>query len=256
MVNIIAIIVKMITLKIITKPKPNYPIIAVLKMLNKQKGNMYGFVTHTWNPIKGKCSHDCSYCYMKFYKQKPLHLVEKELEDDLGSGNFIFVGSSTDMFADDVPREWILKVLSHCNKYPNNKYLFQTKNTRRYADFIGSYPMDNILGTTLESNRSYIQFSKAPDLGARISYMNWDNTMVTIEPIMDFDLIPFIQIINQIKPKWVNIGADSKGHKLPEPSEEKIRSLINQLRQFTEVKLKPNLARLCPTEDIIAVKKH
>src|SRR3990167_1900105 len=31
-------------------------------MLNKQKGNMYGFVTHTWNPIKGKCSHNCSYC--------------------------------------------------------------------------------------------------------------------------------------------------------------------------------------------------
>ena len=26
---------------------------------------MYEFVTHTWNPIKGKCYHDCSYCYMK-----------------------------------------------------------------------------------------------------------------------------------------------------------------------------------------------
>jgi len=25
--------------------------------LNKQKGNMYGFVTHTWNVIKGKCPH-------------------------------------------------------------------------------------------------------------------------------------------------------------------------------------------------------
>lgn len=25
--------------------------------LNKAKGNMYEFITHTWNPIKGKCPH-------------------------------------------------------------------------------------------------------------------------------------------------------------------------------------------------------
>ena len=58
--------------------------------MNKQKGNMYGFVTHTWNPIRGECPHDCKYCYMKKWgKQKPLRLVEKELKTDLGSGNFI-----------------------------------------------------------------------------------------------------------------------------------------------------------------------
>lgn len=41
-------------------------------VLNEQKGNMYNFITHTWNPIKGKCWHDCSYCYMKKFKQKPI----------------------------------------------------------------------------------------------------------------------------------------------------------------------------------------
>ena len=34
------------------------------KELNVAKGNMYGFITHTWNPIKGHCYHQCSYCYM------------------------------------------------------------------------------------------------------------------------------------------------------------------------------------------------
>ena len=48
--------------------------------LNKQKGNMYAFVTHTWNPIRGKCPHDCSYCYMKVYPQSDLRFVEKEME--------------------------------------------------------------------------------------------------------------------------------------------------------------------------------
>ena len=26
-------------------------------MIKESKGNMYEFVTHTWNPIKGKCLH-------------------------------------------------------------------------------------------------------------------------------------------------------------------------------------------------------
>ena len=34
-------------------------------MIKESKGNMYEFVTHTWNPIKGKCFHGCTYCYMK-----------------------------------------------------------------------------------------------------------------------------------------------------------------------------------------------
>lgn len=33
--------------------------------LTKSRGNMYPFVTHTWNAIKGMCFHDCPYCYMK-----------------------------------------------------------------------------------------------------------------------------------------------------------------------------------------------
>jgi len=49
----------------------------------KSKGNMYDWVDYTWNPIKGKCEHDCSYCYMKkFGKQNPIHLDKKELKKD------------------------------------------------------------------------------------------------------------------------------------------------------------------------------
>jgi len=76
--------------------------------LNKSKGNMYEFVTHTWNAIKGECPHDCSYCYMKRWgKLNPIRLDTREFKTDLGEGNFIFVGSSCDMFADSIPYEWI-----------------------------------------------------------------------------------------------------------------------------------------------------
>jgi protein gp37 len=218
-------------------------------VLNKQKGNMYGFVTHTWNPIKGKCSHDCSYCYMKVFPQKPLRLVEKELQDDLGSGNFIFVGSSTDMFAKDVPKEWILKVLKHMSDFSNNTYLLQSKNPSRYNQLIDYIPTNTILGTTIETNSRglSLRYSNAPYPLARVQSMSIIKDfkkMVTIEPIIEFDLTELLSMIIKINPKWVNIGADSKGHKLQEPSPEKIIDLIYELRKFTEVKLKSNLNRI------------
>ena len=216
-------------------------------MLNKTKGNMYSFVTNTWNPIKGKCSHDCKYCYMKVWKQKPLRLVEKELKDNLGENNFIFVGSSTDVFARDVPYEWIKIVLAKCRNFDGNTYLFQTKDPSRFWKFIGQYPSKSVFGITLETNRED-KFHKAISRKARISWMVDDSfmkrKMVTIEPIMDFDLEPFIKMIKKINPEWVNIGADSKNHKLPEPSPDKIKKLINELKKFTKVKIKDNLKRL------------
>ena len=103
--------------------------------LNKQKGNMYGFVTHTWNAVKGKCPYDCSYCYMKVFPQGKLHFDEKELKTNLGEGNFIFVGSSCDMWAKKIPLEWIVEILEHCRKHPKNTYLFQTKNPERFIPY-------------------------------------------------------------------------------------------------------------------------
>lgn len=216
-------------------------------MLNKQKGNMYPFVTHTWNPIKGKCPHDCSYCYMKVYKNLgELRLDEKALKDDLGSDNFIFVGSSNDLFQEDIPDEWISRTLGHCRLFPNNKYLFQTKNPSRMLEFRDDFPPTEncIWGTTIETNRHICNISKAPPPLDRTNLKFFPNRMCTIEPIMDFDLGELVLIIKDINPKWVNIGADSKNHNLPEPSKEKVESLITELKKFTEVKIKDNLKRL------------
>ena len=60
----------------------------------------------------------------------------------------------------------------------------------------------------------------------------FNNIAITIEPILNFDLIPFVQAIRRIKPKWVYIGADSKSHHLPEPQAEKIALLIQELKEL------------------------
>lgn len=219
-------------------------------MLNKQAGNMYGFVTHTWNVIKGKCKHNCSYCYMKRFPQKELHFDEKELKTDLGEGNIIFVGSSTDMFADNVQDSWIERVLLHCEKYPNNTYLFQTKNPHRFGKFFSLFPKSSIFGTTIESNKH--QEEKAPPTYQRWNWMysykkQMKRIMITIEPIKDFDLDVLLSWIKQIEPEFVNIGADSnkkKDYSFPEPSKEKVLQLIEELKKFTKVNIKDNLKRL------------
>jgi len=220
--------------------------------LNKQKGNMYGFITHTWNTVKGKCPHDCSYCYMKAHgEQKDLHFDEKELNTDLGGRNFIFVGSSCDMWAESVPDEWIAKTIEHCRKYQNNNYLFQTKNTARFVEFLehDTFPLGTVLCTTIETNRNYPQMGTAPNTHERAIWLGSRELrtyakMVTVEPVMDFDLFELSFLVRRTGAVQVNIGADSKGHGLPEPSYDKINNLIDTLPEWIRVIQKPNLKRI------------
>lgn len=216
--------------------------------LRPQKGNMYNFVTHCWNPIKGRCPHECAYCYMRRFLLGPLHLDEKELRTNLGTGNFIFVGSGTDMWAEEVPESWIDAVFDHMNRFENT-YLLQSKNPGRflaYESLRTDLTKSCIWGTTIETNRKYPQMGKAPSVLNRVYAMTGitGRKMVTIEPIMDFDVYGLVHLLEFVHPEWVNIGADSKRSGLPEPSREKTLELIAALGEFTAVKIKDNLKRI------------
>ena len=213
---------------------------------------MYEFVTHTWNTIKGKCHHDCSYCYMKRWKnQREIRFDENELKTNLGTGNFIFVGSSNDMFAENIDPYWIEKTLIHCNNY-DNKYLFQSKNPKRFYECAKALilPENSIFCVTIESCIYYTGImGNAPMIQDRLKYTQLitENIPVhiTIEPILDFDIEGFVKIIRLINPTQINIGADSGHHKLPEPRPEKIKDLIDALHNLKiKTVLKKNLKRL------------
>ena len=215
--------------------------------LNKSTGNMYEFVTYTWNTIKGACPHDCSYCYMKRWgKLNPVRFDKNELKTDLGQDNFIFVGSSCDMFADDIPAEWIKNTIFHCGKF-DNQYLFQSKNPGRMLEF-PLCTLDCVVCTTIETNRWYPDIMhNSPSIEMRAAGMlnlHYYPRYVTIEPILDFDLDELVDIIKLIKPVQVNIGADSGKNGLPEPSIEMVKLLIEQLQTFTTISKKRNLERL------------
>lgn len=215
--------------------------------MNKSTGNMYSFVNYTWNAIKGACFHDCQYCYMKRWgKLNPIRLDRKEFKTDLGSGNFIFVGSSCDMFAEDIPSEWIRETVAHCLKY-DNKYLFQSKNPFRMFEFLPFESNKVVVCTTIETNRWYPEIMHNCPTPQRRAFGLASlpfKRYVTIEPIMDFDLSELLALIRTIKPDQVNIGADSGNNHLPESSREKVDALIIGLKEFTVVAKKTNLDRL------------
>ena len=214
--------------------------------------NMYP-ETITWNPLGGECPHDCEYCYRKDLMRYPSNKVKYSGESRLvdvpipkaKEGKVIFVCSMTDLFAKEIPSEAIYNVLQACCKVPN-QYLFQTKNPARFYDFMGQYPMRVILGTTIETNRECTYQSKAPPIKDRFEAMKTLPAikMVSIEPIMDFDLEMFVRMLRQIQPSYVSVGADSKNNGLKEPSKSKIVRLLASLRSFTEVRKKSNLSRL------------
>ena len=228
-------------------------------MLNPRKGDMYKFVNYTWNPIKGKCLHDCSYCYMKQINPNanPPRLAEYELNTDLGCGRSIFIGSSTDMFAEDIPSEWIARVLDYCYQNSNmllpNAYLLQSKNPKRFLEFINHPIMERVIFcTTIETNRFYPKImNNAPKIGERVEAMEeiarlGRSTMVTAEPLMQFDHEEMVSFIRKCKPKLVNIGRNScRRTVLPEPAQEEVRLLIAELESFTKVNVKDNALEWC-----------
>lgn len=192
------------------------------------------------------------------YHQNPtLRLDQKELNIKMSRNRFIFLGSSTDMFAADVPSEWIVAVLDHLYDFPENEYMFQSKNPTRFLEFVGHKLFTKlkeqiIFCTTLESDIDHKSVSTAPLIVERavamqkISSLGF-KTMITVEPVMMFsDALKFADLLASINPMQVNIGANTNRQvKLIEPERDDIISLIKNLEDLNiTVHQKDNLERL------------
>lgn len=226
--------------------------------LNKVKGNMYEWVTHTHTHLAGKCPHECVYCSIQDMQRRfpdlpysgPLRLKEEEFKVNYGEGKTIFVENCNDLFADAVSSDWIERIVDHCRQWPDNTYVFQTKNPARMFGLrhLLLIPKDALLGCTVETNREN-DLGCAPLRGERLAVVakvkKDFKTFVTIEPVMDFDLDEFARMLISASPLFMNIGADSKGHGLPEPSFKKVMALVDRLTAAgIEVREKRNLERL------------
>jgi len=210
---------------------------------------MFPFITKTWNPVKATCPHNCKYCWAKQlikkynmtkYMVKEPQFIQTKI--NFRPNDFIFVCDMIDLFADNVPSTIIQKVINVTYEYPDTKFLFLTKNPRRYTEF--KFPVNCALGVTIESNINYPKISDAPlqedrlraiDLlvSSSIYWCIYNNPIfISIEPILDFTY-DFIQklLSFQLNGQFaVAVGYDNYNNKLPEPELEKTQWLITILR--------------------------
>ncbi len=223
----------------------------------KAKGNMYPWVTHMHSHLRGACSHACPYCYVQAIGRRfggtahtgPLRLENKELQVKYGSGRTYFIEHSNDLFQEAVTCDWIDMILYHCRQWPENTFVFQTRNTDRAAKFEYLFPPGSMLGTAIETNRKAPGNAPHPKHRARglmrELYNETIRRFVTIEPILDFDVDGMLELLDIVRPAFVNIGADSKGHGLIEPGAEKVLALIDGIKGMgIEIRQKTNLERI------------
>jgi len=120
-------------------------------------------------------------------------------------------------------------------------YYFQSKNPacfNQYLDWFLENQDKVILLTTLETNRDagYGRISRAPKPSARFKdflELDYPRKVVTIEPVLDFDLDIFVDWMLRLKEQgtleYVWFGYDSKNCGLPEPSGENAQNFVDAL---------------------------
>lgn len=127
------------------------------------------------------------------------------------AGRTIFVCSMADLFGKWVPDSWIEEVFAACEKAPQHRYLFLTKNPARYMELAKAGklpPKDNMwYGTTATTPEEPFFYGGA-----------W-HTFVSIEPILR-DYSGEIGHMCDTYAQWVIIGAETgnrKGKVTPQP---------------------------------------
>ena len=225
---------------------------------------MYEWVDYVHSYLRGACPYACPYCYVQAIAKRfgndamkgPLCFDEKQLEvnycADKYIGKTIFIEHTHDLFHPDVETKSIEKVVIKCfsSAFINGlNFVFQTRNTLRAYSFLrdAGFNPDTTFGTTIETNR---EVGNAPAMWKRarglieLKALGY-RTFVTIEPILDFDHEGLSNLIACARPDFVNIGADSKGTGLQEPSKEKVLALIEGIKGLgIEIRTKRNLQRL------------
>ena len=125
----------------------------------------------------------------------------------------IFVCSMADLFGDWVPDEWIQEVFQACENAPWHRYLFLTKNPKRYSELYekdmmprGVNAWNKYFGNTITKPTDEYFYNNLYENG--IDHPGF----LSIEPIMeDFGIGEFDK--DEFGIKWIIVGAETGNRK-------------------------------------------
>ena len=190
----------------------------------------------TWNPITGctKISQGCAHCYAEVMSRRlkamglekykndfrvTLHYDNLEEPLQWSKPHNIFVCSMSDMFHNDVPFEFIDKIMDTIKKCPQHRFQLLTKRAERMSEYFvdRDIPKNVWLGVTVEVNNSKKRIDYLRNLDATVKFLSWEPLL---EDLGDIDLTGINWVIvggesgvsaRQMKPEWVlNIKAQSE----------------------------------------------
>jgi protein gp37 len=125
----------------------------------------------------------------------------------------VFVGSMCDLFGEWVPDEWITAVFNACAAAPQHRYLFLTKNPKRYMTLIkaGKLPPEHWYGETQTRGELW---------GLPKPYKHF----ISVEPLMGK-----IQISPLTGIDWIVTGAETGNRKgKVTPTARMVKALVEE----------------------------
>jgi len=170
----------------------------------------------TWNPITGctKKSAGCAHCYAEVMARRlkamgldkyrngfQLTLHEDDLEEPLQwrKPHNIFVCSMSDIFHEDVPFEFVDRIMQTIKRTPQHRYQILTKRSERMAEYFQTreIPQNVWLGVTVECVASKSRIDDLRSLNATVKFLS-------CEP-----LIEDLGMLNLEGIDWVIVGGES-----------------------------------------------
>ena len=112
-------------------------------------------------------------------------------------GQNIFVCSMADLFGEWVPDEWIAEVFKACRLSPQHRYLFLTKNPKRYMELAEA--------GLLPEEENFWYGSSVPTPDTLFWWSDHHNTFVSIEPMLTAFPTGGDSPVGKVK--WVIMGA-------------------------------------------------
>jgi protein gp37 len=162
----------------------------------------------------------------------------------------IFVGSMCDLFASYVPDEWIAQVFAACEAAPQHRYIFLTKNAKRYDCL--SYMLSEKekhgnwwIGASATTQAMFDKQAANLDF-----YGTGYNAFVSCEPLLE----PIeLDGLGEQGILWVIVGAETgnrKGKIIPE--KEWIDEIVQQCKEANiPVFMKDSLKKIIPEHEFL-----
>jgi protein gp37 len=170
----------------------------------------------TWNPITGctKVSPGCAHCYaermalrLKAMGQPnyrngfelTLHDHVLELPLQWKKPQMIFVNSMSDLFHEDVPSDFIVRIFDIMRRADWHVFQVLTKRSSRLAELASDlpWPQNVWMGVTVESHRYTFRIDDLRRTGAHIKFVSLEPLL---GPIRDLD-------VREVD--WVIVGGES-----------------------------------------------